>query len=524
MSEPPDIELDVALEHRTAVRRSATYIGAFVLAGRVVERVAAFGQVLVVAAVFGTGYEADLYFIASVAPLLLGFVLGDALAAAVLPLLVRLPPARRAEVAATGFWVSLVSLLVVTVVYATVATAVALVARPAGGGPAAWLAFATTIVTLGLSGYLAALLLELERYVWPPFRLAAASVAGLGFTVLAAALFDGIVPLAIAAAGGYLVALLLMLVELRRAVGGALLLRPSRAGLLELLGTWRNLGAAVVSGFIGGQVFVVLERLFAASAGVGAVSTIAYARGVALAPNITAQGIAGGIYPGMVRSHEAGDRQDVGERFLRGLRLTIFLAIVMAAFLALYAFNVAAFVFERGEFGSETVGPVAAALVAFTPALVGNMLMILAARVFYAIDFFRGTILALGVALALYVPLAFVLRHAFGATGLAAAFGIAELVAGVVSVALIVRSLSLGVGRLFRTSVGPAVARAGVVVVALVAYRTALAVVDLPVALKGLTTVAGGVVVGAVVSAVALWRSEWPEVARVKTRILRLVG
>jgi putative peptidoglycan lipid II flippase len=519
VTEPTDLPVPLLEEPRVAPRRSATYIGTFVLAGRIVERLAAFGQVVVVATVFGSGYEADLYFIASVVPLMLGFVVADALAAVVLPLLVRLPRERRSEVAAGGFWISVAVLGALTLVYAAVATVVVLVAKPAGGGPATWLAFATIILTLGLSGYLSAVLLELERYVWPPFRLAAASVAGLVLAIFAATLFDGILPLALATAGGYVVALVLMLVELRRALGGSLLLRPTRIGMRDVAGTWRKALAAVASGLIGGQLFVVIERLLAASAGVGAVSTLSYARGVALAPNIAAQGVAGGIYPGMVRSYEADDRVAVGQRFVRGLRLTLFLGLVLAAFLALYAHNVAAFVFERGAFDASAVAPVATALAAFTPALLGNMLMILAWRVFYAIDYFPGTVAVMGVALAVYVPLALVLREAHGAAGLAFSFGIAELTAGVVAVGLVAYKLQLRLPTLAREAMVPVVLRAGVVVVAMALYRGLVELMALPAPLKGVVVVGGSVVVGLTAATVVLWTSGWPEVGRVKSRI-----
>ena len=48
-------------------------------------RIGAFGQVLLIAAVLGSTIRADLYFIASIVPLTIGNVVGEALAAAVLP-------------------------------------------------------------------------------------------------------------------------------------------------------------------------------------------------------------------------------------------------------------------------------------------------------------------------------------------------------------------------------------------------------------------------------------------------------
>ena len=72
-------------ERRIFAERSASFIGFTLLGGRLLERAGAFGQVLLIAAVLGSTTRADLYFIASIVPLTIGNVVGEALAAAVLP-------------------------------------------------------------------------------------------------------------------------------------------------------------------------------------------------------------------------------------------------------------------------------------------------------------------------------------------------------------------------------------------------------------------------------------------------------
>ena len=77
--------MDGAPGQRRFAERSASFIGFALLAGRLLDRAGAFGQVLLIAAVLGSTTRADLYFIASIVPLTIGNVIGEAFAAAVLP-------------------------------------------------------------------------------------------------------------------------------------------------------------------------------------------------------------------------------------------------------------------------------------------------------------------------------------------------------------------------------------------------------------------------------------------------------
>ena len=69
---------------------------------------------------------------------------------------------------------------------------------------------------------------------------------------------------------------------------------------------WPKLSASAASGVIGGQVFVLIERILTAPLGVGAVASISYARGVAYTPAILGQAIGSGVYPSLLRAHAAG--------------------------------------------------------------------------------------------------------------------------------------------------------------------------------------------------------------------------
>lgn len=504
--------------------RSATFIGSFALVGRVTERTAALAQILIVASLFGSGFVADQYFIASIVPLMLGSVLGEAFAAAALPALERARGRQVVEWSAAGFWLVTVVLAVATIGYATAAAVFVAAERPAGSVTILWLVFATVAFTLGVSGYLGAVLLRYERYVWPPFRLATASLAGLLFTVLAAAFTDDVIWVAAAVSAGYAVSVTLMLAEIGRVAGAGWLLQPTREGTAELVRQSRNAGSAVASGLIGGQLFVLIERALAASLGVGAVATLSYARGVVFAPNAIGQAIAAGVYPGMVRSYGASYLPDVVERVVRALRLSVFVGIPFLVFFEAFGTEAVAFVFERGAFGEHDAAAVGEVVRALAPALLGNVLLIVAWRVLYAIDFFRASVWSMLTVLAVYAATVLPFRAAWGVSGLAAAFSIAELAGGLVAVSLAVRRVTSHPAAVLRDALMPAVGRGGAVAAVLVAYRLVFAVVDVPVALRGVVHIGGAAVIGAAAAGALLWRSGWPEADRLKLAVRRLPG
>src|SRR5664279_128581 len=116
-------------EGRRFTRRSATFIGSFTFAARIVERLGAFGQIAVIASIYGSSFVADRYFIASIVPLIIGGIMGEALSANIMPALVR----RGADVGrlvAAGFWLAAGLLVVVTIAYVAVATVVVQRAAP----------------------------------------------------------------------------------------------------------------------------------------------------------------------------------------------------------------------------------------------------------------------------------------------------------------------------------------------------------------------------------------------------------
>ena len=162
-------------------RRSATYIGSLTLGAKVLERFAAFVQIAVIAAVFGATTQSDLYFIASIVPLTIGTIVGEALATSTLPWLVRRQSSDDLvhHLSAT-FWMSAATLVVAFALYVGVMAVAVTRYAPAGSTSLLpWLAFSPNDRRAWTVVYLSSVLLLRERYTWPPFRAAAAAIFGL---------------------------------------------------------------------------------------------------------------------------------------------------------------------------------------------------------------------------------------------------------------------------------------------------------------------------------------------------------
>jgi putative peptidoglycan lipid II flippase len=505
---------------RRFAERSATFIGAVSMTGRLLERLAAFGQILLIAAILGASTTSDLYFVASIVPLAIGTILGDSLYLSILPMVA----AEREEgdveaLFSAGLWLSLAVLALATAAYLALLAVVVPIAEPAGSaslGP--WLAFAPIGILLGLASYCSAALLYWERYTWPPFRSAAAAVVALALTAVALALGGGVGWLGLAVSTGYGSALLLLTVELAAIGRLGIFASPQARALRRVARLWRRYSTSVAGALVGGQLFVLIERLLAAPLGVGAVSAISYARGVAFTPTVLSQSVALGIYPGMLRAYAADERAYARHALVNGLRLTLFIAFVSASYLAIYARWVTSMLFEWGAMSATSLQEVRSSLAVFALGLVGSMLMIFTARLFSAVAYFRGIVVSQLFALAVYVVAAPLLRPVYGPPGLALAFGIAEVVGASLAVALVARRLGVRPRALVSNAVAPALARSSVVAAALLLVEVSTAELGpraLVVAISG-AAAAGGISIS------VLWRAPWPELNSARGAVRRL--
>jgi peptidoglycan biosynthesis protein MviN/MurJ (putative lipid II flippase) len=274
---------------------------------------------------------------------------------------------------------------------------------------------------------------------------------------------------------------------------------------------------SIASGVVGGQTFVLLERAFAASLGVGAVSTISYARGVVFTPMIMSQAIAMGLYPAMVRAHEARDPEFVRDSFFRGLRMTLLAAGTAVIFLLIFGGDLVRVLLQRGELSSHDATAVTHSLLAFTPAVAGTMLLIITSRAFYAIDWFRGLIWSQCVVLVFYIPLAFILRGDAGATGLALSFGIAELAGGLAATWMVAKRTHAGWAdaRKLRSVAPPLL----LVLATVGATRILLDNVSIPGDVDALVESVLGGAVALIAATVYLIHSNWPEARVLQARL-----
>lgn len=496
-------------KRRRFAERSASFIGLALLAGRLLDRLGAFGQVLLIAAVFGSTIRADLYFIASIVPLTIGNVVGEALAASVLPRAARARDLEATRMFSAGLWIAGIVLAAVTAAY-LVGVAL-LVPRVAPAGSASllpWIAFAPLGIFFGLGAYCAAPLLHYERYVWPALRSAASTIVGLVLTAVVVALGGGVVWIGLAVSTGYGVALLLLVIEIVSIGRLALFAPPTRSAIREVVSLWPKLSASAASGVIGGQVFVLIERLLTAPLGVGAVASISYARGVAYTPAILGQAIGAGVYPSMLRAHAADAVDYVRDRFVSGLRLTLFTTAVSGSYLALYSAEIAEVLFGRDAVSPSSLVAVQQCLLAFSLALLGWMLTIYGSRLFGALNLFRGLLLQELVALLVYAAIMFPLRDGFGVPGVALAFAIGQVMGGLAATALIARRLETRLSAIVAKAVVPAVSRAVPVVLALVAVKLGLGVAnDMP----SLVVAGAGALTAAGIAAASLWPVDWQE-------------
>jgi len=146
--------------------------------------------------------------------------------------------------------------------------------------------------------------------------------------------------------------------------------------------------------------------------------------------------------------------------------------------------------------------------------------VVFTARVFYAVAYFRAGVWTQVLALAVYAAAALPMRAAWGTTGLAVAFGVAEITGASFSIVLAARRVDLAGRDVLASAIVPAALRAAVVAAALCAVRVIFSA-GVP-STPNLARLAVALVVGTVAGTVVLWTSDWPELGRMKRMVRRL--
>lgn len=498
--------------------RSGAFIGSVNLLARGIDRVAALAQIVLIAAVFGASPKADLYFLAGVGPLTIGTIVGEPLGRAFLGLLVRPRDRERgAALASAGLVLSLGLLGALTLAYLGVAYILVRTLTPTGTGSfGPWLVFAAVGPALGVTIYLSGVLLWLEHYVAAAIQFPLASLAGLILLGVATALGDRVVWAAAAIAGGYAVAVGVFLAKVARSLGTGWVFQADRPALEEALTVRKQLLSPVAGGLLGGQAIVMLERMLAATLGPGAVSTLAYARGIAGAPATISQAVGAGVYPGMVRAESVGSTEYLRNSFLIGLRVNVYLGAAFAVYLALFGTSVSAFLLQRGAFTAGSVDRAGDALTAFALSTFATSLLMYLVPVLYGIGSFRGVLYRSLTVFGLYITFAPLLLVFLGEVGLALGFSIAQTGGAILAAMLVAGWLGLLRGASFVVALWPVIPRLAVLAGVLGLYRLMLATVDAPVEWRGALHVGVSALLLIGVGAAALLSSSLPEARRLR--------
>jgi putative peptidoglycan lipid II flippase len=513
-------------EAATDEARSGGFIGIANLACRGFDRLFAFTQIVIIAYAFGASNGADVFFLASIVPMTIGVVVGEALSRSLLTMLVsteRAAPPK--ELAAAGAVISVAIVSSMIALYLAIALPFVAWLHPDGSsalGP--WIAFAPLGIALALSGYLGGVLVWQHRYVGAALRFPLGGGAALALLAMAIRFTDGVNTVAVGVSLGYVLALIPLYAMVATRLGNDWVFHATHRGFKAAWSGRRRVGAGVGAGLIGGQLIVLLERLLAAPLGAGAVASLAYARGVAGAPALATEALAAGAYPGFVRAHSAGDRSFLRQSFLVWFRIALLVGVAFAGFFFLFGHDVIAVLFERGRFGNTEVAHTGGLLVAFALSTLAGGMAALFVTTLYGLDRFTGILYReLGVFVA-YLVLAPSLRLAYGTVGLAWAFSIAQAAGAVLAGALVVRHLGLGVRGLVRDGLLPLALPITTLVAGLFAVRFAADHAHWSAAAR--EDVRVGAAVAVLLGLLVLWiaRSGLPEAQRLRALARRAAG
>lgn len=507
----------------TIAPRTTAYIGSVNLVAQVADKLLSFAQIVVIAAVLGSSAGGDIFFLASIVPLTIGFVIGEPVGRAYMTLLVRTPAGAEARrLAASALTLTLAVLFAVTAVYDVVVVVLVKILTPAGSGDVwPWLAFSAVAPAMGVAGLLGGLLIWLHHYAWAAARVPLASAAGLVLLSVAVRSSDHLVWIGLALSGGYVVAAAVLWLRVAAALGARWPLAATRAGVVEAAAARGMLVGPAIGGAIGGQVIVTIERILAGTLGTGFVASISYARGIATAPTVLAQAVGASGYPRLVRAEAARDVAYLRESLTRGLRLSLYLGSACATFLILFGSDAVVAIFQRGHFAELATSETGRCLVAFGWSTLTGSLIVYLVSVIYGLGRFRAILWLELAVFGTYLVAAPVLRATDGLVGLAYAFAVAQAAGVVAAAAVCMRTVHLRPGMLVRTVLLPIAPLVIVLVAVLVGYRLLVDHVVIPIDLRGLTRAGGAGACLVIAGSAILLASPLPEAAQLRSALRR---
>ncbi len=186
----------------------------------------------------------------------------------------------------------------------------------------------------------------------------------------------------------------------------------------------RLLGPRVVTTNLGG-VTRLLTNTIASFLPVGSISALGYAYSLWQFPEtLIGTAIAVAVFPRLAQRVAANDTRGF-QRYYRVAFLTILALAIPAALVTIFfAQPIVALVLQRGAFGAESTALVAGVLQFYALAIVGESLLELVARVFYANRDSQTPMFAAIGAMILRVGLMLWWRELLGAAGLALAYAV----------------------------------------------------------------------------------------------------
>lgn len=289
---------------------------------------------------------------------------------------------------------------------------------------------------------------------------------------------------------------------------------PAVSEVLRLMGP-RVFGAAVV------QLMMWVNTLLA-SKNEGAVYALSYGFSLMIvAQAAIAQSVATAVMPTFSTQFAQGKLDEIRKTLASVLRAELLLSVPATAGLILLSTPIVAFLYQHGEFTSETTRMVAWALVWYATGLVFHSLLEVLVRAYYAMHDTKTPVLVGAGAMTLSIVLSLLFSNLFAGIGWPPFGGLALAVS--VSTALEVITLFLIMRKRLNGIHGPDIAK-GFVAAALGTLGMSAALVFWTQGMRphppSLTTL-GGVVIGGAVYAALVAALRIPEVGRIIQAIKR---
>jgi putative peptidoglycan lipid II flippase len=417
------------------------------MAGFLLSRVTGLLRTIAIGYRFGTGPELDAYLVANrISDTLFQVVAGGAVSAAFIPVLaVYLGRDDRAEawqLVSALFTIAVALMVPLSLLLAVFAEPVMAIAggfdaeqRRLGAEMLRILLISPTVFALGT---LATSVLNKEgRFLLPAIAPTAYNLGIIGGALFLAGPL-GVLGLAVGASIG---AVLYWVIQLPGLTGLGLRYRPW-LGLGH--GGVRSVGRLVVPRMLGLAVaqlnFVVIFAL--ASPIPGAIAALDYAWTLAMLPlGLFAMAISTAVFPTLAEQGAADDLAELTRTLAGTLRVILYLTIPATAGLIVLGEPLVRALLERGEFDGSSTALTVAALRFYAVGLIGQAVVEIVTRAFYALQDTRTPVLIAFAAMAANLALCVVLRPALGHGGLALALSLASLLEAGLLVAIARRRL-----------------------------------------------------------------------------------